>query len=64
LVCDKILEDQGVLGDVSTAEFPLYFVPLEKDVLSLELEESFTELYLVRESCPSDFSIVTVADVP
>lgn len=48
MVCDKILEDQGVLGDVSIAEFPLYFVPLEKDVLSLELEESFTELYLVR----------------
>lgn len=48
LVCDKILEDQGVLGDVSIAEFPLYFIPLERDVLSLELEESFADLYLVR----------------
>ena len=47
LVCDKVLEDQGVLGDVSNAEFALYFIPLEKDVLSLELEESFKELYLV-----------------
>ena len=50
LVGDKILEDQGVLGDVSVAEFALYFIPLEKDVLSLELEDSFSELYLVRRS--------------
>ncbi len=50
LVCDKILEDQGVLGDVSVAEFALYFIPLERDVLSLELEESFSDLYLVWKS--------------
>ncbi|KAH0544510.1 hypothetical protein FGG08_001409 [Glutinoglossum americanum] len=49
LVCDKILEEEGVLGDVSIAEFPLYFVPLEKDLLSLELEDSFTELYLRKD---------------
>ena len=47
LVCDKILEEEGVLGDVSIAEFPMYFLPLEKDLLSLELEESFGDLYLV-----------------
>lgn len=47
LVCNKILEDIGVLGDVSVEELPLYFVPLEQDVLSLELEDSFGDLYLV-----------------
>lgn len=47
MVCDKVLEEQGVLGDVSIAEFPLYFIPLEMDILSLELEDSFSELYLV-----------------
>ena len=48
LVCNKILEDAGVLGDVSVEEFPLFFIPLEQDVLSLELESSFGDLYLVR----------------
>jgi len=47
LVCNKILEDAGVLGDVSVEEFPLYFIPLEQDVLSLELADSFGDLYLV-----------------
>lgn len=48
LVCNKILEDAGVLGDVSVEEFPLYLIPLEQDVLSLELADSFGDLYLVR----------------
>jgi hypothetical protein len=50
LVCDKIFEDEGILGDVNIREFPLYFVPLESDLLSMELESSFEELYLVRHS--------------
>lgn len=47
LVCNKILEEAGVLGDISVEEFPLYFIPLEHDVLSLALEDSFSDLYLV-----------------
>ena len=47
LVSNKILEDEGVLGDVNVSEFPIYFLPLEDDVLSLELEDAFLELYLV-----------------
>jgi len=48
LVCEKILEDEGVLGDLTIGEFPLHFIPLESDLLSLELEDAFEELYLVR----------------
>ena len=48
LVSNKILEDEGILGDVSVSELPLYFLALEDDVLSLELEDSFSDLYLVR----------------
>jgi vacuolar protein sorting-associated protein 33A len=44
------LEDEGVLGDVGVSELPLYFLALEDDVLSLELESSLSELYLVRPS--------------
>jgi len=38
-----------VLGDTNIAELPLYFFPLEKDLLSLELEDSFQDLYLGKD---------------
>jgi vacuolar protein sorting-associated protein 33A len=47
LVSNKILEDQGVLGDVSIYELALFFLPLEDDLLSLELDDAFNDLYLV-----------------
>ena len=56
LVSNKILEDEGILGDVNISEFPMYFLALEDDFLSLELADAFTELYLVslRISSVSD----------
>ena len=39
-----------MLGEASVSEWPLYFVPLADDVLSLELDETPSDLYLV---CPS-----------
>ena len=53
LVSEKILEEAGVLGDTSIAELPLYFLPLEKDILSLELEDSFADLYLRKDPTPT-----------
>jgi hypothetical protein len=53
LVSEKILEEAGVLGDTTTSEFPLYFLPLEKDLLSLELRDSFSDLYLHRDPTPT-----------
>lgn len=49
LVCEKIFEDEGILGEITIREFPLYFIPLEPDLLSLELESSFEELYLRKD---------------
>ncbi|KAI9700491.1 MAG: hypothetical protein M1820_006790 [Bogoriella megaspora] len=49
LVSDQILEAEGVLGDISVLELPIYFLPLEKDLLSLQLEESFGDLYLRKD---------------
>lgn len=48
LVSNSILEEAGIIGDVNVSEFPMYFMPLEEDVLSLELDSSFGDLYLVR----------------
>lgn len=48
-VSNKILEDEGILGDVNVSEFAMSFLPLEDDVLSLELGDAFVELYLVGQ---------------
>ncbi|EHA57400.1 vacuolar protein sorting-associated protein 33A [Pyricularia oryzae 70-15] len=50
---DKLLEEAGVLGDVNISELPLYFFPLERDVLSLELEDSFRDLFLANDPTPN-----------
>ena len=50
---DKILEEAGVLGDTNIFELPLYFVPLDKDLLSLELNRSFGDLYLKKDPTPT-----------
>lgn len=52
LVSNKILEDAGVLGDVNIFELPLFFLPLENDLLSLELGKSFEDLYLRHDPTP------------
>jgi vacuolar protein sorting-associated protein 33A len=52
LVSNKILEDEGVLGDVNISELNIYFLPLENDILSLELTDSFNDLYLRRDTTP------------
>ena len=41
-----------MLGDTNVAELPLFFFPLEKDVLSLELDDSFRDLYLAKDPTP------------
>lgn len=44
-----VLEEHGVLGDANIMELPLHFVPLEPDLLSLELESSFSDLSLRKD---------------
>jgi vacuolar protein sorting-associated protein 33A len=49
LVSDQLFGETGVLGEVNVHEYPLYFMPLAEDLLSLELDDAFTDLYLVSE---------------
>lgn len=49
LVSNKILEDEGILGDVNVQELALFFLPMEDDLLSLELEDCFEDLYLHQD---------------
>ncbi|KTW30756.1 hypothetical protein T552_00468 [Pneumocystis carinii B80] len=45
-ICDKILEEEGVMGDLVIESFPLLMIPFESDLISLELEDSFKEIYM------------------
>lgn len=47
LISDQLLEEAGVLGEVNIAEWPLNFVPLSDDLLSLELDDAVRDLYVV-----------------
>lgn len=43
-VCEEILEQEGVFGDVIITSVPLLLYPVDDDVLSLELPGLFPEL--------------------
>ena len=48
LICERLLEEEGVYGDVTIREYHLDIISLEDDLLSLELENSFREVFVVR----------------
>ena len=47
-VCERILEEEGVLADVQLGEFNMDLVPFDDDLLSLEMDSAFREVALVR----------------
>ncbi|KAF1969907.1 Sec1-like protein [Bimuria novae-zelandiae CBS 107.79] len=49
LVSDQLLEGAGVLGEASVSEWPLFFVPLADDLMSLELDDTVSDLYLHQD---------------
>ena len=40
-VCERLLEEAGLLADVQLRDFPLEWVPLDEDLLSLEMPTAF-----------------------
>ncbi|KAK0465485.1 Sec1-like protein [Desarmillaria tabescens] len=42
----RILEEEGVLGDVSILSYSLQFIPIEEDVVSLEYESVFKDIWV------------------
>ncbi|THH33141.1 hypothetical protein EUX98_g1037 [Antrodiella citrinella] len=42
----RILEEEGVLGDVTISSYNLQFIPLAEDVLSLENDWAFKEIWV------------------
>jgi vacuolar protein sorting-associated protein 33A len=47
MICERVLEEKGVYGSVNIGEFQLDLIPFDDDVLSLELEWGYKELFLV-----------------
>lgn len=45
----RILEEESVLGDVTISSYNLQFIPIADDVISLEDDNAFKELWVVRE---------------
>ena len=48
ILVSRILEEEGVLGDVTISAFNLQFIPIAEDVISLESDSAFKELWAVR----------------
>ncbi|XP_044135433.1 vacuolar protein sorting-associated protein 33B [Bufo gargarizans] len=44
--CDMILEQEGVYGDVTSDEWPFYLLPLDDDIISMELPEFYRDYFL------------------
>ncbi|KAL8752909.1 MAG: hypothetical protein Q9199_005412 [Rusavskia elegans] len=62
LVCNKILEEAGVLGDISVEALPLHFIPLDQDVLTLAYDDPFADLYLRKD--PTSIFLAAQALMP
>nr|XP_013806517.1 PREDICTED: vacuolar protein sorting-associated protein 33B isoform X2 [Apteryx mantelli mantelli] len=44
--CEMVLEEEGVFGDVSCDEWSFYLLPLDDDIISMELPEFFRDYFL------------------
>ena len=55
-----ILEEHGVLGEANITELAMQFVPLDQDLLSLELEDSFNDLALRKDPTPVSYTHLTL----
>jgi len=48
MIAERHLEEEGIYDDVTIGEYHLDLIAFDHDLLSLELEESFKECFLVR----------------
>ncbi|CAO3702095.1 unnamed protein product [Rhizopus stolonifer] len=47
MVCERVLEEEGVKGDITIGDFAMDWIPCEDDLISMELDPStWKEIYL------------------
>jgi hypothetical protein len=57
-LCTSILQETGVYGQIDIEAFPMELIPLEKDVLSMEVPDSYKSIFLVSHFfATSDFAL-------
>ncbi|XP_077775251.1 vacuolar protein sorting-associated protein 33B isoform X2 [Podarcis muralis] len=44
--CEMVLEEEGIYGDVTWDEWSFYLLPLDDDIISMELPEFFRDYFL------------------
>uniref|UniRef100_A0A668ASH0 VPS33B late endosome and lysosome associated n=1 Tax=Myripristis murdjan TaxID=586833 RepID=A0A668ASH0_9TELE len=59
--CETVLEEQGIFGDVSTDEWAFYLLPLDEDIINLELPEFFRDNFLVTMHTGSEIPSLSSA---
>lgn len=48
MLCERVLEEEGVLGDITLGEYAMEWIPFEDDLISMELDNNtWKELNLV-----------------
>lgn len=47
MICERVLEKTGLYGKINIGELQLDLIPFDDDVLSLELDDSYKECFLV-----------------
>ncbi|XP_069758331.1 vacuolar protein sorting-associated protein 33B [Narcine bancroftii] len=45
-MCETVLEEEGIFGDVTFDEWDFYLLPLDNDLISMELPEFFRDYFL------------------
>ena len=51
IACERVLQEEGVYGDVAAGELPIDFIPFDCDVLSLELDTAFRARASLLQHC-------------
>ncbi|XP_015284243.1 PREDICTED: vacuolar protein sorting-associated protein 33B [Gekko japonicus] len=49
--CEMVLEEEGIYGDVTWDEWSFYLLPLDDDIISMELPEFFRDYFLEGNQC-------------
>lgn len=48
MICERVLEEEGVKGDITIGDYAMDWIPCEDDLISMELDPStWKEIYLV-----------------
>ncbi|EKX32767.1 vacuolar protein sorting 33B, partial [Guillardia theta CCMP2712] len=48
-MCERVLEEEGVFDDISLTDFDLGFIPIDDNLISLEMSDAFRELKLHQD---------------